>query len=248
MKKKIKLTESQFDVVLRYKILNEYGKKGRWKPEWYKEDQMLAMYNSFYGIQELGMGKEEVANKIIGSSVDAFNQQSSNFDFLDGRGGLDRESYKQEEVYKEYKDVPKQEFKRICLDIIQKRIKNPDPAAERYKLGQEIGSKRDEIQKGREEGLKLAGVRDPKRAKLIGSRPKNIPIEDEPKPSEKEQIQNYLKSIHGRLQNINSKADAIVLANDLEFIIDYIDNELIDKDAGSMVAEITNLFKKRNII
>lgn len=246
MKRKIRLTESQFDKVLHYKILNEYGKKGRWKPEWYKEDQMLAMYNSFYGIQELGLNKEEVANNIIGSSIDSFNQQSSNFDFLDGRGGLDRESYKQEAVYKEYKNTPKQEFKKLCLDIIQRRLENPDPAATRYKLGQEIGNKREEIQKGREEGLKNKGVDINRigKMKLTNSRPLNPPVEDEPqKPTEKDQVRDFLKAMYDRMRNVKSQQEIDKLADELAFIIDYIDNTLTDKNFEEVVTEIRKIFK-----
>lgn len=246
MSKKIKLTETQINSIVN-RVINEYGKKGRWKPEWYEEDQMLAMYNSFYGIQELGLSKEEAANNIIGSSLASFNQQSSNFDFLDGRGGLDRESYKQEAVYKKYKNVPKQEFKRICLNIIQKRIENPDPAAVRYKLGQEIGNKKDEIQREREKGLKDKGV-NPDRATLIGSRVKNFQDEDVPENepediTEKERIRDFIKSISERMRSINSKSELNKLADDLDFVIEYIDSTLTDVSTENVVSEIVRVYR-----
>jgi hypothetical protein len=217
-----------------------------WKSEWNEGDQMLAMYNSLYGIEDLGMGnKQEIAENIIGSSLASFNQQSSNFDFLSGKGGLDRPHSLQSPVWEKYKDLSKTEFKRLCLEIIQKRLENPEEAAVNKKLGQEIGSKRDEITKARREALIKAGV-NPDKQTMIGTRPKDLPVEDEPeKPTEKEQIQNFLRSIQDRLKNINTKEDAIILSNQLEFVIEYIDNELTDKN---MVAEITNIIKNKNII
>lgn len=258
MGKVIILSESQFDIVLKRKLLeqsdiNERGRKGLWKPEWNEEDQMLAMYNSLYGIEDLGFNKEETAENIIGTSLASFNQQSSNFDFLSGKGGLDRPHTVQSPIYEKFKDIPKNEFKALCLDIIHKRMGNPENAVIKKKLGNEIGTKRDEIEKSRNDELIKRGV-NPNNASLIGSRPKYTPTEDEPeveptaqqsKPTAKDEIRDFLKALFNRASNINSKEDARGLAGDIEFIMDYIDNELTDK---SLVAEITNIIKTKNIL
>jgi hypothetical protein len=259
----VQLNESYLIDLIKKRIqeqsdLSERGHKGLWKSEWNEEDQMLAMYNSLYGIEDLGFNKKEVAEDIIGSSLDSLNQQTSNFDFLSGKNGYSRAHSVQSPVYEKFKDMPKPEFKLICLEIIHKRLENPEEAAVNKKLGQEIGSKRDSIAKEREDAFKQKGI-DPNKRKLtmIGSRPKNQPVEDDPesepemvkeKPTEKEHIRNFLKSIQDRLKNINSKEDAIALSGDLELAIEYIDNELTDIGNENMVAEITNLIKNKNII
>lgn len=246
MKRKIRLTESQFDKLLHYKVLREYGRKGLWKPEWNEEDQILAMYNSLYGIEELGLNKEQTANDIIGTSVASFNQQTSNFDFLSTGKGLDRPHSLQTPVYDKYKDYPKSKFKELALDIIHKRQENPEIAVSKKKLGNEIGSKRDEIGIARQQGLMGKGI-DPKKVnklKLIRSVPLNPPAEDEPKkPSEKNQIRSFLSTIHDRMMNASSKEDFIKLADQLAFAIDYIDNELTDKTSDDIITEIRKIFK-----
>lgn len=253
MGKKIRLSEEQFNVLLDYRLIKEYGVKGKWKEEWNPEDQMLAMYNSFYGIEELGLSKNDVAENIIGTSVDSFNQQSSNFDFLDGRGGLDRESHKQTSVYEKYKNVPKYEFKKLCLDIIQKRIENPESAAIKKKLGAEIANKREEIAKERERGLLGAGISKEKIPKmtLIKSNPLNPPAEDDTNDINrvsddyqfKEDIKSYLVPIISRMKAVKTLTDVNKLVVDLEFIVDYIDNELGETSSQEIVAEIRKIFK-----
>jgi len=240
MKRKIRLTESQLHTIIKKVIreqeLDEYGRKGLWKPEWNEKDQMLAMYNSLYGIEELGVNKEETASDIIGTSLASFNQQTSNFDFLSGKGGLSRPHSLQSPVYEKYKDLPKPEFKSLCEKIVDERKRNPEIAVTKKRLGQEIGSKREEISKGREEGLKKAGI-DPERIrkmKLISSKPLNLPGEE--KPTLKTQIIDYLKVIYNRIRDAASIDDIKSLADDVAFIIDYIESE-------QMIAEGKNRSK-----
>jgi hypothetical protein len=181
-------------------------------------------------------------------------KRSSNFDFLSTGKGLDREHELQTSVYEEYKDMPKSEFKSLCLEIIHKRQENPETAVVNKDLGNKIGAKRDEINQSRRDELIKAGANpDKQKLTMISSRPKDLPVEDEPemtkeKPTEKEQIRNFLRSIQDRLKNVNSKEDAIKLSDELEFAIEYIDNELNDKGSENVVAEITNLIKNKNII
>jgi len=256
MKKIVRLTEVELKNVIKNVInektinVNEAGRKGLWKSKWNEEDQMLAMYNSLYGIEELGVGnKEYVAHNIIGSSLAAFNQQSSNFDYLDGRNGLDRPNEMQTIVYNKYKNTPKNEFKRICTNIVDKREKNPEESVIRKKLGDEIGSKKKQIELARRSGL-LAKGKNPDNMKLIRSVLKTTPDDEEnfsePKRiSEKEEIKKFIKDIIDRVNNIKSKSDLKDLSNDLEFLFDYIDNILPDESSinQNVVAEMRYVFK-----
>ncbi|HOH61205.1 MAG TPA: hypothetical protein PK698_01800 [Bacilli bacterium] len=257
MKRFIRLTESELKRIIKNVIkeddvdINEYGRKGQWKSEWNEGDQMLAMYNSLYGIDDLGMGgKLYIAHKIIGSSVASFNQQTSNFDYLDGRGGLNRPNEMQTQVYEKYKNTPKNEFKKLCLEIIHKRIANPEEAAIKKDLGNEIGSKRDEIAKSRETALRAKGITNPERWSVIKSEPLNTPGDDEvitepEQISEKDQIKKFIRDIMGRLNTVEDKNDIMKLSKDLEFLIEYLDEIMPETDsANNMVAEMCYIFKK----
>lgn len=256
MKKYVQLTENELKNVI-IDILNEengfelteYGHRGLWKPKWSEQDQLLAMYNYLYGIEDLGINKEELMDEVIGSSVDSFNQQTANFRSLytNRTEGLPRESNPQNFVYAKYKNLSKSELKKICLNIIQERLANPDVAVTKKKLGQEIGAKRDEIKKGREDALRKAGISNPEKWKVTRSEPLNPPIEDEPENTteggnEINQIKDFLSSIVDKIRNVSSKDELEKLATDLEFIIEYMDDELIDKNTSNMVAEMKYIF------
>ena len=257
MKRRILLRESQLKPLIRLRLI-EYGQKGKWKPEWDKEDQILAMYNSLYGIEEFGMSKKEVAEKIIGTSLASFNQQTSNFDFQRTGQGLDRPHDLQSEVYEEFKDVPKEKFKEICRQIIDHRLENPPEAATKKQMGSEIGNKRDEIEKERIAGLRKKGITDPSRFKLISSIPADpVPDEDEipdenetpsgNNPTSKEEVKKFLTDLINRLTNAQSRDEIQKLSQDIEFIRDYIDSEWMDAEVHSMVAEARNLYYKKTI-
>jgi hypothetical protein len=259
MSRKIWIRESQlmsmiYDVLMEQNELDEYGRRGRWKPEWHEEDQLLAMYNYLYGVEELGLNKQEIMDKIIGSSVDAFNQQTNNFESLytNRERGQHRESNPQNYVYGKYKHLSKSELKSICLNIIQDRLANPDIAVIKKKLGQEIGDKRDEIARGREEGLLKAGVPKEKipNMTLIRSNPLIPPSEDEENDEEKngdymfkEDIKSYLVPIISRMKAVKTRDDINKLVTDLQFIVDYIDDELGETNSKKMVSEIRRIFK-----
>ncbi len=270
MVKKIRLNESMLYKIIK-DILNEVNvskkprTRGLWKSEWSVEDQTLAMYNYLYGIEDLGISKEDVAEKIIGTSVASFNMQTANFlSLFTGKSlGLDRDSKLQTYVYDKYKFVPKNEFRKVCVDIIKKRIENPDVAVTKKQLGAEIGNKRDEIRNSRIQGLINKGIPLEKAIKmvdsgLISSKPKNEPI-DEPDESDnistntpvnmnddykfKEDIKSYLTPIISRLKTVKTLTDVNKLVVDLEFIIDYIDNELKETNNKEIVTEIRKIFK-----
>ena len=259
--KKVVINESQLiqhiSELIKKKNINEYGYRGYWKPEWDEFDQMLAMFNSKYGIDELGFPKEYIAKNIIGSSVSSFNQMTSNFDYLDGKGGLDRPHELQELVYNEYKDYDRQRFKQLCLNIIHKREQNPPESVKKMKLGSEIGNKRDDIKKQREDALKEKGF-DPTKHKLtiVKSEPKNKPIygdekdiEDVPqkKKSPKDEVREFLKSMYDKVAAIKTSDDPNDiddLSDNIQFIMDYIDDQLDNKNA---IHEMHDIVKNRKI-
>ena len=257
MFKRIRITESQIDSVIRSRILNELGgQKGLWKEEWDKEDQMLAMYNSLYGIEELGMSKQEVAEKIIGSSLGSLAQQTSNFDFRHTGKGLGRPSPFQDEIYAEFKDMPREEFKQICQQIIDHRLENPPEAVTKKEIGSKIGDKRDSIEKERADALRNKGIKDPSRFKLVSSRPADIPNDEEgdvepsseiPNPTSKDEIKDFLSKLIDRLSNAESKEEIQNLVGDLNFLNDYIDSEWPDGETENLVAEVKRIYYKKTI-
>jgi len=243
-------------------ILLEYGKKGAYKPEWDKEDQILAMFNSLYGVEELGVTKKFIANKIIGTSLVSFIKQTSNFDYLDGRGGFKRPHQLQTEVYNEYKDLPKEKFKMICQEIITKKENDPD-SFNKYMIGNEIGDKRDQLKKERDSALLKLG-RNPKRMTLISSRPldpDNDDIEtdntnditsepsiDKKKMTPTEEIVDYMDSVISKLKEYISNGDlesVNKIVTDIEFIKDYISDQSVDSNT---ISEIKNIFFKKDKI
>jgi len=252
MKSKIRLRESQLKSVIRLRLTELGGQRGRWKPEWDKEDQMLAMYNALYGIEEFGMSKNDVAEKIIGTSLDSFVQQTSNFDFQHTGQGLDRPHDLQSEVYKEFKDVPKEKFKEICQQIIDNRLENPPEAATKKQVGGEIGDKRDQIDLERMDALRKKGITDPSRFKLISSVPSEIPNPEEDYssdtsvPTSKEEVKVFLDNLLNHLKNAQSKEDIRNLAGDIEFITDYIDSEWVDVEDEKIVAEAKSIYYKKS--
>ena len=260
MKNKIRIKESQLiqiisEVINQQTNLIEYGRKGFWKPEWDEFDQMLAMFNSKYGIDELGFPKEYIAKNIIGSSVDSFNQMTSNFDYLDGKGGLDRPHELQELVYDEYKDYDRQKFKQLCLNIIHERELHPPESVNKMKLGNEIGDKRDYAEKERREKLKEKGFDTSKhKITMTGQRPKFAPnygdeedIKNDPQKQKtpKDEVRDFLQSMFNKSRNIKAGGDpkdVDELSDDIEFIIGFIDDQLDNKNA---INEMYNIVKDK---
>jgi len=252
------LTESQVKriinfIVLEQSDLDEKRTKGNYKPEWDKEDHILAMYNSRYGLEGLGFSIEDIANNIIGTSKDSLIQSSLNFDSMDGKGGL-KNYYKtdrrpddylpvQIQVYNEFKDMPPEEFKSICLGIINEKGKNSNN--NNFNVGKKIGIKRDEVKNERDRELRRAGV-NPEKATMIGQRPKYEPTPDDDEPIDiqpqthqkntpKDEIRDFLNNLYKKAMESNPE-----LGEDIQFISDYIDSELVDKE---MLSEIHKIFK-----
>lgn len=246
--KKIRITESQLKYV-KQSYLNE-GKRVFYKREWDKEDQILAMFNSRYGVAELGFTEEYIANNVIGTSKSSFIMSSANFNSLDGDTGL-KNYYKtdrkpedilpiQIQVHEELKNISREKFKSICLHIIDKKENDPNNV-NKFTLGNDVGKHREDIVNTREKLLRDKG-HDPKKVKMIGQRPKFDPVvDDEPevpqspiRKTPKDEVKSYLKQMYDKFVESNPE-----LADDIQFITDYIDSELVDKE---MLSEIRKLF------
>jgi len=230
------LSESQLKNIVNG-MINEGGKRGKYKEVWNDDDQTLAMYNALYGIEELGVTKEEVANKVIGSSLSAFVQQSLNFEFLAGmRSSYDREHKLQPKIYQKFKGFSHKDFKEICSYIIEKRLDNPEDSVIKMELGKKIGDKRDEITRGREEGLRKQGA-NPNNFKFLRGRVINY--NDDPETdtdtmsndvpeknvlSQKNDIQQHIEKMYKIAMNMKSSGNLNgidELLSNLEFLDEY---------------------------
>lgn len=114
------------------------------KDPWDRDDQIIAMYNSLYGLEKLGFTEKNVANNAIGTTAGSLKMQTSNFDYLDGRDGLDRPNKTQTEVYNTYKNYDPSRFSKLCNAIIKFKLDHPSKDVEKFN---EIEN---EIKKGKE--------------------------------------------------------------------------------------------------
>jgi hypothetical protein len=227
----LKLTESQMKLVIN-SVINEGGKRGQYKEVWNFDDQTLAMYNSRFSIEDLGISKDEVAEVIIGSSVGSFVQQSSNFDYLDGKNGLDRPNETQTAVFEKYKGYPQSDLKTVCLNILDERLENPEESVTKMKIAKEIGMKRDERARSREDAIRKSG-RDPKKLKLlkIHDTERELDPDDDSEnasiidnPSQKNDIQQHIEKMYNIAMKIKSTGDISGiddLISNLEFLDEY---------------------------
>lgn len=261
---KIVLSESQLtrivEKISQQKLINEYGQKGKWKSKWDKEDAILCLYNSLFGIERLGISKEDLAQNIIGSSVDSLNQQTSNFDFLDGRGGLDRENKLQTAVYEKYGNEPEQKLRKMCLAIIDQRGNYPKGKIEQGQTGELINKGRDAIIKDREDKLRQLG-KDPSKFTFTGRKQLHPPTVDDEEPmspespdtpqapaTPKDDVIQFLRSIYSYVDKTDPQnyAKMIVdLKDDILFAIDLVGNDLSNKSDNLTESQQLFFSKKR---
>lgn len=137
--------------------------RGVWKDKWEKDDLILTYYYSVYGTRGLGLSERELAQDIIGSSLNSLKMQSSNFDFLKGYTGLDRPHTIQSEVFNEFHGSSQDELRKICLNIINKK------GGESGKIFQDKIRQRNMKKELDKEFIKRGF--DPKKMKSLGVRP-----------------------------------------------------------------------------
>ena len=256
MGRTVRISETQIKTIITRIInegteINEYGGRGKDEHKWDEEDQTLAMFNSRFGIKELDMTEKEIAVNVIDTTVGSLAKQTLNFDFLDGKNGLNRPNEMQNQVYMKYKGLSKNELKQICQKIIENRLNSPKDSIVKKRLGNEIGTKRDTIHNDRMEKLRAAGVKHPERAIMVGqdyvknnnddtSDIKPIVPEKEPMTRKKE-VQDYLSHIYSELNRLG----LLSLADEVEEINNYIGDKLTDRET---ISELYKIIKRPNVV
>ena len=141
--------------------------------KWDRDDTVITLYFTKHGTKHLPVKDEkELAETVIGSSIDSLKMQSSNVNFVLGKthGTLNCFSKLQKEVVEEFKTMPESELRNVVLDIIGDTDRKV-VVDERIKIREEI--KKEEREK--EEKKKLDAIfrkmgKDPSRMRSIGVR------------------------------------------------------------------------------
>jgi flagellar biosynthesis regulator FlbT len=98
--------------------------------KWNKEDAIITFYYSEYGtVGLLVTNEKELAESVIGSSLDSLKMMVLNFKNLrDKESGFEHFSEYQEQVFEKYHNTPKNELKEIINNIIISRdqVKNKE--------------------------------------------------------------------------------------------------------------------------
>lgn len=164
----VQITESQLKKIL-YNQINEGARKGEYKEKWTEQEQLLAFYAAKFNLKNLGVNTKEIA-EIIGTSEGSFVKQTSNFNFLLGKGGLDRPNKMQNIVFEKYSNYTERELTKMCEEILDEFMDDEKRKNdfERRRLGVQIGDLRDKEKQSREKALLDKGY-NPKKLTLIGS-------------------------------------------------------------------------------
>ena len=238
MGKIIRITESQFEYVVKNMVkktilLKEGKPRGFYKPLWTKDDQILALYIGLYGDNKLSLTTPDIAARVIGTSPDSLRTESKNYTPFIGEPGLRRKTDVplQVEVFKDYGKLPETILREICNKIIEHGLENPNEYVKKYELGNLIGNERENVEKERNRLLKLKGVTNPKKFKLLSTRPKYQPLELND-GSEKNDFIKFLTDVYSKFEQLtknNFDKNLQSIESDIEFMIDYLkEDSLLD--------------------
>jgi len=147
----------------RDKVQPQNEGRGIWKDKWDKGDLTLTLYYSIYGTRGLGLTEKELAEDVIGSSLNSLKKQALNFNYLRGESGLDRPHTIQTAVFDEYGKSSPVELRKICLKIIDEKA-GGDGKIFQQKIKQK-NMKKELDSEFRKRGF------DPSKMKSIGKRP-----------------------------------------------------------------------------
>ncbi len=88
--------------------------------KWKKEDHIMALYYTRYGLKGLGARTEtDFAEGILGCSVTSLKKNASNFRYLMGNESEYGDVKKmQREVYEEYKSMEETDIRNLTLELI----------------------------------------------------------------------------------------------------------------------------------
>ena len=156
----------------------------KWSKEhkWNKEDTIITLYFYKFGIRHLPVKSEqELAETVIGSTLDSLKMQSSNVAYVITQKGLDCPSKVQKEVVEEYNKFTEKELKDEVLRILSDGDRSVI-VTERIKILKEkmVEDKKKDEKKKLDAIFRKMG-KDPSKMKFVGSRPldSNPPIVDE---------------------------------------------------------------------
>ena len=170
--------------------------RGIWKDKWEKDDLILTYYFSTYGTKGLGLTDRELAQDIIGSSLNSLKMQASNYDHLKGLTGLDRPHSTQTEVYDEFHDKTQGELMKICRNIIDKKG-GGDGKVFQDKIRQR------NMKKDLDNELAKRGF-DPKKMKSLGTRPTLQSMLEEPEELHEQKKHGKCKHCTQKKKNIGT--------------------------------------------
>jgi len=155
MGKKIRLTESQLDIVIKNKLLNE-DKGDIYKSKWTPDDTILTLYCAKFPdkLDKLGFRHsnendpsmkydefDDLANHVIGTTGHSLKRQMANMQFLMGLNDSQSDySVLQEQIFNKFVNLPEDKLRAMCQHIVD----NADP-----KIYEEFLAKKKEIDKGR---------------------------------------------------------------------------------------------------
>jgi hypothetical protein len=141
--------------------------------KWNKDDTIITLYYYKFGIRRLPVKTDsELAETIIGSSLDSLRMQSANVSYIISKKGLDCPSKLQKDIVEEYDKMGETDLRNEVLQIIG----NTDRVvivAERIQILKE----KEKENKKKDEKKKLDIMfrkmgKDPSKMRSIGIRPK----------------------------------------------------------------------------
>ncbi|MBM7854314.1 putative transcriptional regulator [Desulfohalotomaculum tongense] len=85
---------------------------------WSNEEHIIAFYLYRFGYEELGVNYSRIA-EIMGRTPDSLIMRFANFLNVEKKGsGLSGGGEKAREIYKRYKDTPKDELRKMVVNIL----------------------------------------------------------------------------------------------------------------------------------
>jgi hypothetical protein len=140
----VHITESQLKHILSKELDEHYGI--RYIEQWGENELLLPLFHHLYGLQNLGrpylsLTSEECVDKvsqIIGGSKHSFMFLTNSFSHFTRDSKSTKRKYKptskQDEVFKKYGKYPKNELRKLCIDVL-KEFEQDEKRKEKYNDG-----------------------------------------------------------------------------------------------------------------
>ena len=141
--------------------------------KWDRDDTIITLYFTKFGIKHLPVKDEkDLAENVIGSSLDSLLMQSSNVNFVLGKthGSLNCFSKIQEEIVKEFDSTKEIDLRSKIIEIIDNEDRKV-VLTERIKIRKEV----EKEEKNKDEKKKLDAIfkkmgKDPSKMRSVGVR------------------------------------------------------------------------------